>query len=189
MRVETAAAGPFYAASQFFVDAVAAVPPDFYERRWSDEWTVLDLIAHGNRANVLVVEYYERPVPVAGPEYVLPENVAARGRQAALDLGTDPVAAVRAASERALSVVASAPDDATVGTPFGEQVLDVYLESRIAELVLHGLDLDSGVEPSFEALAGCADFLVGRAIKAGSGSLVVRALSGRGTLPAGFSVY
>jgi hypothetical protein len=187
--VETAAVAPFSAASTFFVDAVAAVPRDLYGERWSDEWTVLDLIAHGNRANVLVVEYYERPVPVAGPEYVLPENIAARGRQAALDLGDDPVAGVRAASERALTVVASAPDDATVGTPFGEQVLDVYLQSRTAELVLHGLDLDSGVEPSSEALAGCADFLVGRAIRAGSGSDVVRALSGRGPLPPGFSVY
>ena len=29
---------------------------------------VLDLIGHANRANVLPVEYYERPVPVAGPD-------------------------------------------------------------------------------------------------------------------------
>ena len=187
--METPAVAPFCAASKFFVDAVAAVPRDLYEHQWSDEWTVLDLIAHGNRANVLVVEYYERPVPVSGPEYALPENIAERARQSALDLGVEPVDGVRAASERALSVVASAPDDATVGTPFGEQALDAYLQSRAAELVLHGLDLDSGVEPSSEALAGCAVFLVARAIRAGMGSDVVRALSGRGTLPPGFSVY
>jgi hypothetical protein len=187
--VETPAVAPFCAASKFFVDAVAAVPRELYDQRWSNEWAMLDLIAHGNRANVLVVEYYERPVPVAGPEYVLPENIAERGRQAALDLGDDPADAVSAASERALSVVASAPDDATVGTPFGEQPFDAYLQSRTAELVLHGLDLDSGVEPSSEALAGCAVFLVERAIRAGLGSDVVRALSGRGTLRPGFNVY
>ena len=69
---------PFVSASRFFVDAVSAVAPERCAEQWSDEWTVLDLIAHGNRSNVLVVEYSERPVPVAGPDYVLPENIAAR---------------------------------------------------------------------------------------------------------------
>jgi hypothetical protein len=187
--MDTPAVAPFRMASQFFVDAVTAVPRERYGEQWSDEWRVLDLIGHGNRAHVLTVEYYERPVPVAGPEYVLPENIAERGRQAVLDLGDNPVGAVRAASERALIVVASAPDDATVGTPFGEQTLDAYLQSRTAELVLHGLDLDSGVELSAEVLAECAVFLVKRATRAGRGSEVVRALSGRGLLPTGFSVY
>ena len=128
-------------------------------------------------------------MPVAGPEYVLPENIAQRGRQAALDLGDDPVTVVREASARALRLVDAAPDDATVGTPFGEQALPAYLESRTAELVLHGLDLGSGVEPPPEALAGCATFLVRRAVMAGSGRDVVLALSGRGPLPSGFNVY
>src|ERR1700719_2940612 len=80
--VNSPSVAPFRSATRFFVAAVAAVPVEQYETRWSDEWRVLDLIAHGNRANVLPVEYYERPVPVAGPDYVLPENIAARGRQA-----------------------------------------------------------------------------------------------------------
>ena len=150
---------------------------------------MLDLIGHGNRANVLPVEYYERPVPVAGPEYVLPENVAERGRQAVRDLGDDPAAAVRAASERALAVVAAAPGDAVVGTPFGEQTLDAYLPSRAAELVLHGLDLGTTVTAPADALAACAEFLVARAVRSGHGVEVVRALSGRGALPADFNVY
>jgi hypothetical protein len=143
--VNSASVAPFRAASRFFVDAVAAVPAQEYETRWSDEWRVLDLIGHGNRANVLPVEYYERPVPVAGPEYVLPEKIAERGRQAVRELGDDPVAAVGASSERALAMVAVAPDDARVGTPFGELLLDTYLRSRTAELVLHGLDLGTDV--------------------------------------------
>ena len=180
---------PFQAASQFFVDAVAAVPAGQYAARWSDEWSILDLIGHGNRANVLPVEYYERPVPAAGPDYMLPANIAERARQAVKMLGNDPVRAVRAASARALAMVASAPDDATVGTPFGKQTLDGYLRSRTAELVLHGLDLGTGVEPPPETLAECGRFLVERAVRQGDGTEVVRALSGRGTLRPGFNVY
>lgn len=187
--METPAVTPFVSASRFFVDAVSAVAPERCAEQWSDEWTVLDLIAHGNRSNVLVVEYSERPVPVAGPDYVLPENIAARGRQAALDLGDDPISAVRAASERAVKLVMSASDEAMVGTPFGVLTLDAYLPSRTAELVLHGLDLDSGVEPPPEAISGCGVFLVQRAVNSGAGSDVVQALSGRATLPAGFNVY
>jgi hypothetical protein len=168
---------------------VAAVPLDRYETRWSDEWSVFDLIGHGNRANVLPVEYFERPVPVAGPDYVLPENIAERGRQAVRELGSNALAAVRAASDKALAMVDAAPNDATVGTPFGEQSLDTYLRSRTAELVLHGLDLATNVEVPPEALVECGAFLVHRAVQRGLGIDVVGALSGRGTLPSDFNVY
>ena len=191
--METPAAAAFRAASLFFVQAVAAVPPDRYDQPWSDEWRVLDLVGHGNRAHVLLVEYYERPVQAAGAdelaEYLLPENIAKRGREATAALGDDPVAAVRSASERALAVIASAPDGAVVGTPFGERSLGSYLPSRTAELVLHGLDLDTAVDPPAEALADCGAFLVSQAVGRGQGVDVVRALSCRGTLPAGFSLY
>jgi hypothetical protein len=187
--VDTPAVGPFVAASRFFADAVAAVPPERYDEPWSGEWRVLDLIGHGNRANVLPVEYHERPVPVAGPEYVLPENIAERGRQAVRDLGDDPPAAVRDSSTRVIALVTEAPDDAVVGTPFGELPLADYLRSRTAELVLHGLDLGAGVQPPPAALVDCAAFLVSRAVGRGDGVDVVRALSGRAPLPPGFSVY
>ncbi|MGQ0430986.1 MAG: hypothetical protein ACT452_01110 [Microthrixaceae bacterium] len=46
---------------------------------------------------MLPIDYDERPVHAAGPEelaeYLLPENIAERGRQAGLALGDDPVAA------------------------------------------------------------------------------------------------
>jgi hypothetical protein len=187
--VNSPSVAPFEAASRFFVDAVAAVPAQQYEAQWSGEWRVLDVIGHGNRANVLPVEYYERPVPVAGPEYVLPENIAARGRQAVRELGDDPVAAVRASSERALAMVVAAPDDATVGTPFGELSLDTYLRSRTAELLLHGVDLGTDVDAPPEVLVECGVFLLERAVRQGCGLDVVRALSGRGSLPPGFNVY
>jgi len=85
--------------------------------------------------------------------------------------------------------VEAAPDDATVGTPFGEQTLDSYLRSRTAELVLHGLDLGTDIEVPPAALVDCGAFLVERAVRQGSGLDVVRALSGRGALPPDFNVY
>ena len=179
----------FQAASEYFAAVVDAVPPERYADRWSDEWTMLDLIGHGNRANVLAVEYYEHPAALAGPDYVLPENIAARGRQAVLDLGDDPVASVRAASIRAIALAQSAPDDAMVGTPFGEQRLADYLRSRTAELVLHGLDLGTDVEPPNIALEQCGAYLLGVAQWKGHGLDVIRALTGRGSLPEGFNVF
>ncbi len=191
--MDTHASAAFRAASLFFVDVVAAVPPDRYEQPWSDEWRVLDLIGHGNRANLLPVEYYERPVQAAGAddlaEYLLPANIAKRGREATAALGDDPAAAVRSASERAVAVIASAPRDAVVGTPFGERSLDSYLTSRTAELVLHGLDLDTSIDLPTEALADCLECLVSQAVGSGRGVEVARALSGRGTLTRGFNVY
>jgi hypothetical protein len=187
--VNTSSVAPFRAASRFFAEAVAAVPAERYETRWSDEWRVIDLIGHGNRANVLPVEYYQQPVPVAGPDYVLPENIAERGRLAVRELGDDPVAAVRAASDRVLAMVAAAPDDAKVGTPFGEQTLDGYLRSRTAELLLHGVDLGTDADVPPEALVECGAFLMERAVRSGRGLEVLSALSGRGTLPPGFNVF
>ena len=191
--MDTPAVAAFGAASRFFAQAVATVSRDRYRERWSDEWRVLDLIGHGNRANLLPVEYYERPVPAADPEtlrkYLLPKNIAARGRKAVAALGDDPVASVRAASDRALAVIAAAPDNAVIGTPFGGRSLAAYLPSRTAELVLHGLDLDTSIEPPIEALVGCAVFLATQAVDSGHGVEVVRALSGRGTLEPGFSLY
>ena len=187
--MNSSSVAPFQAASRFFADCVAAVPVERYGTSWSDEWSVLELIGHGNRANVLPVEYYERPVSVAKPDYFLPENVAERGRQAARQLGDDPVAAVRAASDRALAMADSAPDDAMVGTPFGEQRLANFLRSRTAELVLHGLDLGTDIEVPADALVECGVSLMETAVRKGYGMEVVRALSGRGTLPQGFNVY
>ncbi len=187
--MDTRASAAYRAASEFFVRAVEAVPPSRYAGPWSDEWRVIDLIGHGYRANVLVVEYYEHPVTVAGPEYLLPANIAERARQAVRNLGNDPVATVRAAAQRAFDVIAAAPDGAMVGTPFGEQTLDAYLPSRTAELVLHGLDLGTDINPPEAALADCGAFLVARAVSSGRGVEVVRALSGRGALPDGFNIY
>ncbi len=82
------------------------------ERSWSAGPRRLD---HGTRA-VLPVEYWERPVLAARPEYFF-LRTSWRGRRAVRELGDNPVAAVRAASDRVLATVASAPDGALVAPP------------------------------------------------------------------------
>jgi hypothetical protein len=64
-----------------------------------------------------------------------------------------------------------------------------YLPSRAAELVVHGLDLGTDVQPPDDALRGCLTFLVDRAVTRGAGLDVTLALCGRRPLPDGFSVY
>ena len=86
-------------------------------------------------------------------------------------------------------MVAAAPDDAMVGTPFGEMRLDGYLRSRTAELVLHGMDLGTDVEVPAVALAVCGSFLMDRAVRTGQAIEVVRALTGRAPLAEGFNLY
>lgn len=183
----------YAAASEFFVDVVAAVPPDRYEQRWTDEWRILDLIGHGNRAHTLVIEYLEEPMQSMPPGYLEPSAIAERGRQAVAALGDDPVGTVRASAQRTHRTIGAADEHAIVGTPFGTMPLCDYLPSRAAELVLHGVDLARAVSldlrPDDHALRGCLTFIVDRAVSRGDGLLVAEALAGRTTLPADFSVF
>ena len=183
----------YAAASDFFVGVVAAVPPERYEQRWTDEWRVLDLIGHGNRAHDLVVEYLAEPMQTMPPGYLEPSAIAERGRRAVAALGDDPVASVRASARRTHDTIADADEHAVVGTPFGTMPLCDYLPSRAAELVLHGVDLARAIgldpNPDDHALRGCLTFLADRAVTRGDGLLVAEALAGRTTLPVDFSVY
>ena len=70
-------------------------------------------------------------------------------------------------------MASSAPDDAMVGTPFGQRRLADFLPSRTAELVLHGLDLATGIEVPDDALVECGAWLVGTAVRNGYGLEVV----------------
>jgi len=83
-------------------------------------------------------------------------------------------------------VVAAASEEAKVGTAFGEGTLDSYLRSRTAELLLHGMDLGTDVDPLPEVLVASGAFLVERS---GRCLEVLRALSGHGTLSPSFNVY
>ena len=185
----------FGAASRFFAEAVGLVPASAWRQGGLGHWTLVELVAHGNRAHTTLQDYLLRPRPPEPPgsSYFSDEAVAERGRVAVAALGTDPAAAVGAASERAIALVERTPANATVGSPAGTMTLGAYLPSRIAELTIHGLDVAAAVGPGLAApplaLVESLRFVTGRLVKKGEGQAVLLALAGRAALPPGLSAY
>lgn len=184
----------FVEASGYLVAVVGQLPGDAWDRPALGSWSVRELVAHANRAHTTVEEYLTDPRPPepAGSDYFLPEAIAERGRLAVAALGDDPAAAVAADAARVVTLVEATPLDATLGSPVGTMPLGEYLPSRVAELVVHGLDLAgaAGLDaaPPPAALAEALAFVARRAAGR-DGVAVVRAMTGRGDLPAGYSVY
>ena len=183
----------YYAASRYFVELVARVPRTRYDDVGLGEWTILELIAHTNRSHTLLVEYVERPAEPAGPDYNTPQAIAARARASVAALGDDPPTAVAVAAERARDVVATSDADSELGTAFGPRRMADYLPVRVAELVIHGLDLTraAGIDapPPVSALHVTLHQIADMAEARGTSETVVLALSGRTRLPEHFTVY
>ena len=184
----------FAMASRFFAETVGLVPETAWQHSGLGDWSVLELVAHGNRHTTLE-EYLLRPhaPEPPGSSYFSDEAVAERGREAVAALGADPVRAVVSASGRAISLVERTPANTTLGSPAGTMALGAYLPSRIAELTVHGLDvttalgLDLAAPPL--ALVESLRFVTGRLVKKGEGQAVLLALSGRTPLAPGLSAY
>ncbi len=185
----------FGMASRFFAEAVGLVPAPAWQQPGLGDWSLVELVAHGNRAHTTLEEYILRPrsPEPAGSSYFSDEAVAERGRQAVAILGTDPVRAVVAASERAIAIVERTPANANLGSPAGTMTLGSYLPSRIAELTVHGLDVVSALGLDLAApplaLVESLRFVTGRLVKKGEGQAVLLALAGRAPLPADLSAY
>jgi hypothetical protein len=93
---------------------------------------------------------------------------------------------------RATATLATVGDADVVDTPIGGMRVRDWLPTRTFELVVHGLDVAAaaGVEYHLTpaVLAEAAALSARIAVAAGDGALVLRALTGRATLPPGFSV-
>jgi uncharacterized protein (TIGR03083 family) len=184
----------FGEACEFFVSTVALVAAGDWERPGIGEWSVRELVAHANRAQTTVVDYIEHPqAPVApGSDYFSDASISARAKQAVVDLADDPAAAVRAAADAAVGLVGRSGPETPVGMPMATITLAQYLPSRTAELVIHALDVGRAVGQELEvpasALQECLRFVAQRAGQK-AGLDVVLALTGRGSLPDGFSIY
>ena len=188
-------ADTYEAASAFFVQVTQTVPDTAWGSVGLGDWTVLDLVGHGNRAHTLVEEYVLRPQPPVGPEsdYFSGARIKERAREAVLALGDDPKGTVAATAARVIALVRSTPADATLGSPIGTMTMAEYLPSRIAELTVHGLDLTNAlgteIAPPQPALLESLRFVALPLVKQGKGELALLALSGRVPLPPGFSAY
>jgi len=123
----------FGMASRFFAEAVGLVPETAWHQNGLGDWSVLELVAHGNRAHTTLEEYLLRPRPPEAPgsSYFSDEAVAERGREAVAALGADPVRAVVAASGRAIALVERTPANTTLGSPAGTMV-PVLISRRVS---------------------------------------------------------
>jgi uncharacterized protein (TIGR03083 family) len=193
--LEGSEAAGFAAASEFFVACIRRVPPDVWESPGLGSWTVRQLVAHGNRAHTTLIDYVTHPQAPepATSSYFTAEAIEARAVEAVAALGDDPARAVADFSAEAVALVGRSPADTPVGGPAGTVTLADYLPSRTAELTLHGMDVLAAIDmdepaPS-AALSGTLDFVVRHATRKGVADQLLRAATGRGSLPPDFSVY
>ncbi|MUH51169.1 MAG: hypothetical protein F2789_08155 [Actinobacteria bacterium] len=166
------------------------------------EWNVRELFAHAIRAYSTAATYldaapssevilysaaeYYHTVLNGGPG--LHAQVAARGHAAGEEMRDDPVGKVRSTIEAACVRVGLADDDAPVYTPFGQIALIDFLATRVVEAGVHMLDLQRalGLDDDLESTA--AEIVVVALVAAGDAHQVIRALTGRGDLPADFNI-
>lgn len=120
-----------------------------------------------------------------------PAAILQRGIDAGAALGQDPAAEFARIVERVVRRVRAA-DDRLVTTIAGGMRLSQYLPTRTFELVVHGLDIARAVgvsdAPPEPALRRALVLATALAARAGHGSEVLLALTGRGAVGPGFSV-
>lgn len=190
--------------ADFFLQTIGQVPSDSWAAPGLGEWTIRDLVGHTSRSFLTLETYAAKPassIDLNAPvDYFIavrgtladPSSVAQRGRDAGKALGEQPVAWVEAAAERVTDLLQSLPDDATLTTPVGGMKLIDYLPTRIIELTVHTLDvakaLNLRVEPPTAPLLITLHLLADLAVATGSGPDLAFAITGRLSLPEGFSV-
>ncbi|MEY2415047.1 MAG: hypothetical protein QOH53_381 [Ilumatobacteraceae bacterium] len=190
----------FEDAATSLLQTVDRVEPHQWELPGLGEWTVRELTAHTLRA-FTTIERYLAAEPIVdrlitdAAEYfriILADPnvhiaVAERGRQAGAQL-IDPVGESEATAQRVLALVASTADDDVVETMAGKMMFIEYLATRASELALHTLDLQRATAQPLVLAPATATMVVGLMAELAEPITLLSALTGRGTLPADYSV-
>lgn len=193
----------FTDAADWFV-RTAACADGRWEATGLGVWTVRDLVGHTSRALLTVERYLAEPadaVQLGSPgAYVAAamasvgaaDAVAQRGRDAGAALGPAPAQEVAAIAQRVLQHVDAAGPDDVVGTPVGGMRLSAYLPTRTFELTVHTSDLCAALDLPLDVPPSAAEASVllvcDLAVRSGQAGPLLRAATGRGGLPPGFSV-
>jgi hypothetical protein len=200
----------FLSTAAAYADTVATTASIPWDGPGLGEWTVAELIGHATGSGLGCVPTVLRTPAaqraIATPEdyfalakSVPPEMLAAAraastelGRRDATALGDDPGAAVRVMAKAAEAALAEVSDDDVVESAAGGMRVVDWLPTRTFELVVHGLDISAATgiafRPSDVALADATALAARLAVALGDGTVALRALTGRGGLPAGFAV-
>jgi uncharacterized protein (TIGR03083 family) len=196
----------FASAATAFAALVHDIPASKWDGPGLGEWDLRSLVGHTSRSLITVSTYLqttaEREDIGTPEEYYVRVNpsvlgidssaVLERGRQAGVDLGDDPVAAVDGLVERVLGELAVAGDP-LIQVIGGLGIrLHSYLPTRVFELAVHSLDIARAAGLNFtlpeDVLADAAVLATRVGVALGQGETVLTALTGRGALPAAFSV-
>lgn len=196
-------AAVFDQAARAVADLVVTIAVDAWDGPGLGDWDLRALVGHTSRSLLTVEAYLATPAEredLASPEtYVAtaiasvdPSSITQRGRDAGAALGADPADAFATIVTRVLPLL-DRDDDPLVTTIAGGMRLSVYLQTRTFELVVHGLDIADalGVAPpafSPAVWAAALTLAVRTAVVKDRPAEVLRALTGRAGLPAGFSV-
>jgi uncharacterized protein (TIGR03083 family) len=199
------AVATYASAVRSFTSLVRDIPTDRWDGPGLGGWDLRSLVGHASRSIITVIaytdttaerediaspqEYYARARAIAAAD---PAGVEERGRLAGRDLGTDPVAAVEALAEAALTKLADGSDllIAVIGG-IGMR-LRQYLPTRTFELAVHSLDIAAAADLPFtlpaDVLTEATTLAARVAVELGEGDTVLMSLTGRRNLPPSFSV-
>lgn len=194
----------FTAAAEAYVDLVRRIDPGVLDGPGLGEWDLRALVGHASRSLVTIVEYTARPadeiVAATAADYyrIIAEllldaaAVAERGRQAGAALGDDPADTVSDLVARAKAALDGLDPGYVLTTIIGGMPLGEYLRTRIFELVVHCLDIARATGLPYEAprdaLTDAVTLAAEAAVALDRGDLMLLALTGRLSLPPGFSV-
>jgi hypothetical protein len=195
----------FLDAAATVADLVDRVPSDSWSGAGLGVWDLRALVGHTSRSLVTVATYFAERAPavdvpsseayytaIAQAGAAGGEAVAERGRAAGAALGDEPAATFRALLGEASAALGRVADDDVVPTIMGGMRVEDYLPTRTFELVVHGGDIGTvtGLDVAFgsPALAEAASLAARVAVELGRGPALLAALTGRASLPEGFSV-
>ncbi|MBM2616055.1 maleylpyruvate isomerase N-terminal domain-containing protein [Actinoplanes sp. LDG1-06] len=195
----------YRSAAVTLVDLLSRVPADRLDGAGIGDWSLRSLIGHTISSALVqvpsVLANRAGSVNVAAAEgyFAFVRDVPADVYAAALAV-SDADAQESASSldeagslaARATQALAAVEDDDVVATPVGGMRVRDWLPTRTFELVVHGTDVAAaaGVPVEFEpAVVAEATLLAARiAVAIGEGPVLLRALTGRTSLPKKFSV-
>lgn len=195
----------FSQSADAYIDVLGKIGPSQWDEPGLGSWSVRSLAGHTARA-ILTVESYlgqEEPsdvtIPSAElyyssiyPRFTDAAAIAERGVEAGLWLGDDPVGQVSAALARTRAVVNSQPANRIVSIGGMGILLDEYLRTRIFELVVHTIDLSraTGIRHRLpdSTIGEAAALGAAVAVTRGHGEVFLLAITGRTSLPDGFSI-
>jgi uncharacterized protein YlxP (DUF503 family) len=190
----------FEDATTTLLATVARVEPHQWELAGLGVWTVRELTAHTLRAFTTIERYLaaepsvDRLIADAADYYRnvfadpnINAGVAERGRAAGAQL-TDPIGESEATAQRVLALVASTADDDVVNTMLGQMMFVEYLATRAAELAVHTLDLQRATGQALSLRPATTSMVVALMAELAEPIALLSALTGRGTLPADYTV-